>query len=123
MIENLFKQPFVQQKLHHMLIKRAALLKAENMIFAPGITTCVDNGINAAEKIDISLVYTVSFHTSPVFEQIQIHIPRTLKNNKKGSPETSFRPHTIIVSHGKAKAISEKPEPGLFPNSGKYAKQ
>ena len=35
-----------------MLIKRAALLKAENMIFAPGITTCVDNGINAAEKIE-----------------------------------------------------------------------
>ena len=63
MIENLFKQPLVQQKLHHMLIKRAALLKAENMIFAPGITTCVDNGINAAEKIDISLV--IRFHFTP----------------------------------------------------------
>ena len=88
MIENLFKQPFVQQKLHHMLIKRAALLKAENMIFAPGITTCVDNGINAAEKNRHFPGYTVSFHTSPVFEQI--HIPRTLKNNKKGAPKPLF---------------------------------
>ena len=63
MIEDFFKQSFVQQKLHHMLIKRAALLKAENMIFAPGITTSIDNGINAAEKIDISLI--IRFHFTP----------------------------------------------------------
>ncbi len=46
-----------------MLIKRAALIQRKHDV-APGITTGIDNGINAAKKSTFP-DYTVSFLTSP----------------------------------------------------------
>ena len=56
MMQNFFNQAFINQKLHHILIKFATFFETENMIFSSGITASINHRINSAKKINISLI-------------------------------------------------------------------